>query len=419
MVTVNNDTELNNELASDAGGKDIVLAEGVTFGYIALSGENYTTANTIRSENTANRSIIERFTTQNCANLIFQDVLFEFDGADATTDQFKFISIFNHDTITFTRCKFAVDQSGGPDITGNGLGTQNSNDITVTECEFQYLWGGITCVNDDVVTITDSNFHDIRTDCININDCDDVTIDDNYMHDSSEPQGGDHVDMIQIARGTDREQSQRIKIRRNVFDMGAGDNWGQTIHMGMDGKAQNAGSLHDDILIENNLVYQGHANAISFDWVDNVIIRQNSFMSGPAADIFSEPALKILNSDAHTVTVEDNIFCTNLSGSPAGWTMSDNYFLAESTYGTNFNELARSDSETYNDLEIKSGTSHHTALAGSRMQPREGGWGGNGMVPVAQSTWDYAGGFKATASDTKLLNSGGAPLILNGAVLTV
>lgn len=420
MVTVNNTSELSSELASSAGGKDIVLAEGVSFGPLGISNVTYTTANTIRSANPSNPSTIVRFTTQNCGNLIFQDVDFVFTDT-SQADTYKHISIYNTTDITFDRCLFQMTQSGGTLNKGNALGVQLGSGLTVRDCEFVNLHSGITILDCDDNLVEGCEFHIIRTDCVNVNDCDNTTIQDNYMHDSATPIASDHVDMIQFARGTTRGKSVGIYIKRNVMDMGILGNWGQSIHFGLDGKTADASTLHDDILIEDNLVYQGHSNAISFDWVDNCVIRNNSFMSGPPADIFSEPALKILSSASNTVTIERNIFCQNQTTFGGGWTHSDNFYLAESTYATNFNENARSDVDGYNDLEIKSGTAHHTALAGSRMQPREGGWGGNGIAP--HPTYQaLPAGFQGSAppvSNAAIMLPGGQPLIVAGQVLSV
>lgn len=405
MVTVNNTSELSSELASSAGGKDIVLAEGVDFGPLSIANTVYAAPNVIRSANPANRSTINRFTTQNNGNLQFEDVAFIITDT-SKADNYKHNSFYNTDDLSFTRCLFQMTQSGGLLNKGTGLGIDKGSRIDVIQCEFKNLHGGVTFLDNDFITVRDCNFHIIRTDCVNINDSNDIVVEDNWFHDSSDRFASDHVDMIQIARGSIRTRSLRMIIRRNVIDQGPSANYGQTIHLGLDGKSAIASTLHDDILIEDNYVHMGHSNAISFDWVNNCIIRNNSFLSAPPADIYSEPALKVLSSGSQTITIERNIFCQNQTTFGGGWTHSDNFYLLESTYGTNFTELSRTTNASYNDHEIKAGTAHHTALAGSRMQPREGGWGGNGIVPKAATLWGYQGGFQGGAAPVPVLPAG-------------
>ena len=167
-------------------------------------------------------------------------------------------------------------------------------------------------VNVDDLKVTNNDVHSIRSDGFNFIEVNDVLIKGNYIHDfDANLASGDHADMIQFwTSGTDTP-STNIVIRGNVLDSGAGD-WTQSIFMrnevvdlGQAGKAM----FYRNILIEDNLIYNGHAHGITVGETDGLTIRNNTVLQNKASvnnDSVYIPG--IFSADASTnVSVIDNI----------------------------------------------------------------------------------------------------------------
>ncbi len=98
---------------------------------------------------------------------------------------------------------------------------RNSSNVTVTNSEFTHVWHGVTIMDSSKVSITDSYFHDIRTDAIRGGGVWDLKISGNFIT-NLRPIGADHPDGIQLWTTNTTVASSNIVITDNLITRGDG-----------------------------------------------------------------------------------------------------------------------------------------------------------------------------------------------------
>ena len=130
---------------------------------------------------------------------------------------------------------------------------------------------------DDAV-VRFNNFHSFNMDAVNANACLGLLYEGNWMHDRLF-EGEGHGDMFQTWNTSPTRPATDYEIRGNFFDMGTGRRV-QTIFM-RNGRAEGTGDLdlyYKNILIEDNVIYNGHVHGISIGETVGLLVQQNTLL---------------------------------------------------------------------------------------------------------------------------------------------
>lgn len=261
-------------LENAKGGETFILAPG-NYGGLSL-GKTYNAAVTIRSANPAAPACFSDLRLKGAGNVTFDGVVFDYSYSPGEKDFANRFSILQSRNITISGSLFDGDHNRTVGH-GRGLRIRDSASITVTGSVFRKWWKALTGGKNTNLTIRGNEFYDIRSDGMTLGVTDGLMIAANRLHNFRGAPGRDHRDMLQITRSSN-QRSTNIVIRDNVFDMGAGD-YSQTIWMGGDGKNLGDPMLrHQNVLIENNVIYNAHTHGISVHAIDGLSIRRNSLI---------------------------------------------------------------------------------------------------------------------------------------------
>ncbi|WP_200818620.1 right-handed parallel beta-helix repeat-containing protein, partial [Ruegeria meonggei] len=371
-TTVTSSAELKQALASATGGETILLAAG-DYGRLDLRDAKYGSNVTIKSADPNDMASFSQMSLINSSNVTFDTIMFDYTYQPGDYNFQSPFGVNGSYNVTFKDSVFDGDvaRGTGTSIDGTGYGTGlnilNSANINVTGTEFKEWWKGFIAAKSDGISVTGSDIHTIRSDGLVFDGVDNILVEDNYIHDFGGAAGsGDHRDMIQIQRAYG-SGSDNITIRNNVFDMGNGD-YAQTIWMGGDGKNfSDPNVIHHNVLIEGNMIYNGHVNGIAIHAVDGLTISKNTILHVDEKTLTGGveiPAINVLSGK--NVTIEQNITSQIIGyNGQSGWTVNNNVLLQPGEYDQAFDYFATAQANGYNQYGIKAGSLADTLNAGS------------------------------------------------------
>lgn len=392
MVTVNNASELTTQLNAATGGETIELAAGVNFGdYSTPSGKSYSTPVTITSLDTNNPGVFRSLLILS-NKLTFDDVKLDYTYSPGdTVPAFFIIEASSRSDIILRNSEIIgdLDSDGENNATGRGFYMNGGSNVTIEDNYFHNMHDGLDFRQVTNITVTGNEFKSLGSDGAQVMSCTNVTITDNHLHQWENVRTSGHVDAIQMLRqfgGIDT-----ITISRNVFDMADGY-WGQMLWSGADGFAMDdAFYRHNDVTIEDNIIYGGSITCIAINGVDNYTLRNNLIQEAQSSTPNHSTPLVTVYTGTTGVTIENNIWPGTNSNYPfdPGYTVSNNHVVTKANWGASGQLIAQAvgDVDGYHDLQINSGAAY-TGNAGSRMAKRTGGWGGAELYPHAS----YQGG---------------------------
>ncbi len=302
--TIHNASELSTAIQNAKGGETFIL-EGGNYGALKIK-KAFKKPVAIRSANPASPACFTELRLNKSGNLTLDGLYFDYTYSNGDKDTTNRFSILNSRGIIIANSVFDGGHRSGIGH-GRGLRIRDSAKITIQSSIFRSWWKGLT--GDSVVDleIRGNNFHNIRSDGIGLGAIDGLLIEANHMHNFRRPKSNkDHADMIQIMRSSNR-RSTDITIRNNILDMGAGD-YTQTIWMGGDKKdLSNPMLRHQNVLIENNVIYNAQTHGISVHGIDNLSIRRNSVIRVRRAKTGNVTVPRINVSGSTYVVIEQNV----------------------------------------------------------------------------------------------------------------
>ncbi len=300
---VQNAAGLKAALRNARGGETFILAPG-NYGKLSL-GKTFGKPVTIRSASGADPACFTELRLKGAGNVTFDGVVFDYNYASGHKDSANRFSIVQSKDITISGSVFDGGHKSGVGH-GRGLRIRNSVTITITGSVFRKWWKALTGDSNSNLTVRGSEFYDVRSDGMAFGVIDGLVIVANRLHNFRGIPGRDHRDMIQILRSSN-QRSTNIEIRDNVFDMGAGD-YSQTIWMGGDGKKLSDPMLrHQNVLIENNIIYNAHTHGISVHGIDGLSIRKNSLIRVHREEKGKVTIPRINVSGSTSVVIEQNV----------------------------------------------------------------------------------------------------------------
>ncbi|WP_170412503.1 right-handed parallel beta-helix repeat-containing protein, partial [Ruegeria arenilitoris] len=363
-ITVTSAAELNQALSQAKGGETILLAAG-DYGALNLSA-NYASTVTIKSADANAPATITKMNLNNASNITFEDLNFDY-SFNGEAKSYRPFSIQNSSNITIDNSTFSGDVATGVSATadgygwGQGLFVFRSDNINVTNNEFHdWLKGMYVGISADV-TVSGNNLHSISEDGMFYENIQGAVIEGNYIHDfARNPNSAGHGDFIQFSRLTG--VSTDIIIRDNVLDMGSGD-WAQSIFMG-NGKIVQP---YQNVLIENNTIYNGHTHGISVSGTDGLTIANNTVLAVPGALTggVSIPKISVAGGSTN-VTIDQNVVSQiNGYSGQSDWNVTDNALVKTHQYDNVFTYHATGAQDGYNQYGVIPGSIVDNLNAGS------------------------------------------------------
>ena len=372
-ITVTSAAELNQALSQATGGETILLAAG-NYGKLSLNGKQFSSNVTIKSADPNASASFSEAHLNGASNVTFDTIKFDYTYSPGDYHFQNKFSVTHRSNITFQHSNFDGDFASGigtsADGTGYGTGLMisGSNNIDVINTEFSKWWKGAIALNSDGVSFTGNDVHSIRSDGLVFDNVDNILVENNYIHDFGGAAGaGDHRDMIQVQRANG-SGSDNITIRNNVFDMGNGD-YTQTIWFGGDGKdLSDPNVIHHNVLIEGNVIYNGHLHGISVYGADGITITKNSVLHVDEKTQTGgiEIPLIFVSNGSSNVAITQNITSQILGhNGQAGWTVADNVLIKPTEYDQHFTYQATAQTDGYNQYIVKPGSPAALVSAGS------------------------------------------------------
>ncbi len=354
------------------GGEVFLLASG-NYGRLALK-KAFSTPVTIRSASAKAPACFTELQIKGAENIVLDGLVFDYTFTEGDRSSANRFGIVQSRNITISNSVFdgGYDRGAGH---GRGLRFKDSATIELRNNVFRKWWKALTGGSSTDVTISGNEFTDIRSDGMAMGAIDGLTIEANLLHNFRGVEGRkDHRDMLQIMRASN-QRSTNIVIRDNIFDMGAGG-YAQTIWMGGDGKDLGDPKLrHQNVLIENNMIYNAHAHGISLHGVDNLSIRKNSVIRVRRAKTgrVTIPQIKV-SSDSTYVVIEQNVV-GKISGykNQRDWAILNNAMIQDTSpngpgfYDRQFTYYATGQRNGYNEYGVRPGSIIDRLNAGSTL----------------------------------------------------
>lgn len=348
IITVSSASQLYAALANAKGGEVIKLVAGNygDFNLSAQSGFNLKFASnvTITSADPAKAAVLTGFDLRGVQNLTLDKLVFDYKFAAGDKIYDRPFSVSGGANINITNSVFDGDVAKGLTAADNGFGyaiglsVRGATNVSIAGNELRDFHRGMTISESTKIVVTGNDVHDMRMDGMNFSQVQGVLIEGNKLHDfRGPPTSSDHSDMIQFWTNGTTKPSTDIVIRNNILDIGNGDAT-QSIFMrndlvdrGLAGSEMN----YRNVLIENNVITNGHAHGITVGETTGLTIRQNSVLhsdgkavDGPDASV-EIPKINIaVPSTGVTVTGNVTAAVTGWTGQP-GWIIKQNAFVQD------------------------------------------------------------------------------------------
>jgi Ca2+-binding RTX toxin-like protein len=317
LTTVANSNGLVAALNTAHSGDTIQLAAG-TYSTLLLQNYNFAGAGvTITSADPAHQAILTGMTLRNDTGFNISNVEMTVNPAGAD-NPFQIASSTN---INLNHLNVHGSLDGNPQDDVGGMIIRDSSNVTLSNSEFQQLHWAVTQLNDTGLTITNNNFHDIRTDGIRGGGSSNVTISHNAFS-SFSPVAGDHADAIQFWTTNTTASAHDITISDNVITRGSGDAF-QGIFMRDD-----VGNLpFQNVQISGNLVSGGLYNGIVVQGGTHVAITGNEVIG-----LADQPSWIDVRGDSN-VTLANNQATQFLNDGSTNVTATNDTTIATPTDG--------------------------------------------------------------------------------------
>jgi hypothetical protein len=347
-ITVTSASELYSALAKAKGGEIIKLAAG-NYGDISLTGKsgfnlNFPSNVTITSADPANKAVLTGLDLRGVHNLTLDRLTFDYKFEVTDKIYERPFSVSGGSNITITNSVFDGDLAHGLSAADNGFGyaiglsIRGAANVTIAGNEFRDFHRGLTVGESTNISVISNDIHSMRMDGMNFSQVQGVVIDGNHLHDfRGSPTSGDHSDMIQFWTAGTSKPSTDITIKNNILDIANGSAT-QSIFMRnerVDTGAAGAEMNYQNVLIENNVITNGHAHGITVGETTGLTIRQNSVLhaDGKAVDgadaSVEIPKINIAAS-SKGVVVSGNITAAITGwGSQPDWVVKQNAFVQD------------------------------------------------------------------------------------------
>jgi parallel beta-helix repeat protein len=348
-ISVDGAAKLRAALETAGAGTTIELAPGDygTLGINARYGDDwgrFAGEVTIRSADPANPATFDSIFMRGVENLTIDGVVVDYTAPPGLTGENfdkDFAAIVQESkNIAIRNSLFDGDVLDDPGALADGLPVakglfvRESENVVIEGNEFLEWYRAAGFQNTSNIEVRGNDVHTIRSDGLNFAAVQGVLVEDNYFHDFVTNEGvGDHRDMIQFWTTGTRAPSTEVTIRNNYLNSGSGADT-QSIFMRnelVDTGAAGREMFYQNVVIENNVIYNAHANGIWIGETDRLTIANNTLLHNPDSGDdggVSRPGITVAAA-ARNVNIAQNIAETvsSPSGSSVGWKVADNLLV--------------------------------------------------------------------------------------------
>ncbi len=339
-------------LAAAKGGETILLEAGnygdmsltVKSGFSAAFASNVT----IASADPTDPAIMTGLDVRGAQNLTFDGITFDYTFAPGDEIYHRPFSVSGSRDITIRNSTFDGDLASGVSAVSDGFGyatglsVRGTTGITVENNEVFNFHRGLTVFESGEVVVSGNDIHDIRSDGMNFAEIAGVVIENNYIHDfRGSANSLDHCDMIQFwTNGTDSPSSD-ITIRNNYLDIGNGTAT-QSIFMRndqVDRGLAGAEMFYQNVLIENNVITNGHLHGITVGETAGLEIRNNTVLHADGAKVdgvdgsVEIPRINVSAASTNVVIAYNAVADINGFAQQSNWSVSNNAFVQDQDPG--------------------------------------------------------------------------------------
>jgi hypothetical protein len=249
-------------LKAAGAGAVILLAPGKWPEPVVIYGMKFPGGVTLRSEDPAHPAVLSSLIINRSEGIEVSDLTLAtelYNAPTSTQAAFPF-RVMGSRRISLTRLNIHGTLDDNPQDDVNGPLITDSQEISVTHCEFQQFYNALGELRNDHVLIADNNFHDIRNDGIDNGGTSNITVTNNHFTDFY-PVGavgstGDHADAIQFWTTRTTTPAHDITITHNTFVRGHGS-WIQGVFVNNE-----ASITYQHIVITDNVIEGGEYNGI-------------------------------------------------------------------------------------------------------------------------------------------------------------
>ena len=344
IYTVSTVAELQSILARASGGDTILLKEG-DYGTLKMTPHEtvkgqFSSAVTIISADPDRPASFSGLGLNGVSNITFDNIKFDYTYNAGDQQSTKDFVIHSSNNVVIRNSVFDGDvakkMSANDDGFGmsTGLDVRWSTGVVVKNTEFKEFYRAMSISESSNVKVIGNDIYDIRADGMNFAAVKNVLIEDNHIHDfAASYNSGDHRDMIQFWTAGTTIPSTNITIRGNTLDIGDGS-YTQAIFMRNEavdtGKAGQP-MFYQNVMIEDNTIYNGHSHGITVGEAKGLTIRDNTVVRvvdnanvDQSDSMLWVPQINVA-AKSQIVTIQNNITggITGFSGQ-SGWTVNTN-----------------------------------------------------------------------------------------------
>ena len=197
---------------------DTIALQSGTYAAVNLSNLKFAQDVVITSADPGKPAILTSMTVSESEGLTFRNLEFEVDPA---ADFYSF-RVSGSKDIHFDELDVHGTLNGTPSGDITAFLIRDSEDVSITNSEFQQLFTGVSALSSKGLTFSNNEFHDIRSDGIQGGGNSNVVVTNNKFWDFF-PEDGDHPDAIQFWTTKTTASAENYVISGNIISRGAGE----------------------------------------------------------------------------------------------------------------------------------------------------------------------------------------------------
>ncbi|MEP5759549.1 MAG: PKD domain-containing protein, partial [Litoreibacter sp.] len=311
-IVVYSRAELEEALSNTTGGETIYLAQA-DYGYLRLGHNGHVEffgheeKVTIASLDEDNPAMFSRLFLAQVENLRIDGISFKADSAEDDSKEYtrSTVTIRSSDSIELVNSKIDGGNIPGEFYWGvNSVTTYKSNNLLIENNDISGGKLGIAVDTATNVIIRENYVHDILGDNLRVaNDLENIYIEGNLLTsvDMDHELFSTHKDHIQFHTYNGTTSSKNIYITDNILIQETGATQG--IFIRNEGEEKNGDMRYENVVIENNLIYNGHQHGIRISDVDGLSIQNNTLLYNGDG----ERAPRVYAHDATDAAIEENV----------------------------------------------------------------------------------------------------------------
>lgn len=371
IISISTSEELYEALEQATGGETFLLEPG-EYGHLMMNGKpgfpnQFASTITITSADPENPAVFNQLDIHSGKNIAVDSVILDYTFQPGDPDWVRPFEVNKSQNVSITNTVFAgdlvLDGEASADGYGHGYGlsVRDSQDVVVEGNEFFGFGRGAIFGRSEGLTVKGNDIHDIRSDGLNFAEVQNVVIEDNYIHDFKAAYNSqDHRDMIQFWTSGTNSPSTDIVIRNNTLDMGEGS-FTQSIFMrneSVDSQGGGPEMYYQNVVIEDNTIYNGHLHGITVGETNGLAINGNSLVAvadpnniKQSGSILWVPLINV-NDASKNVSIQSNATAQiNGNDGQTDWLVKDNAFIQNSdpTKPGYYNDVFVTSSMTVNE----------------------------------------------------------------------